>query len=417
VGKCRQSSGGVMCPSYQVTREEKHSTRGRAHLLWEMLEGDVITDGWRSAEVLDALDLCLSCKGCLSDCPVNVDMATYKSEFLHHHYARRLRPASHYSMGWLPLWSPLATIAPAAVNAAAGSVLQVPLKWALGIAPERDMPRFASHSLRSSLRRRPVSQTRGGGAQRPGLGSDIRQPTSPGGRVVLWPDSFTSYLAPEVGEAAVAVLEDAGFEVVLPRGPVCCGLTWISTGQLGVAKRVLRRSLRSLDGYLRAGVPVVGLEPSCLAVFRHEAPALLPRDESAQLAKGLTFTLAELLAAYAPQWTPPQVGGEALVQTHCHQHAVIGFEADRALMKAAGISATVPDSGCCGLAGNFGFERGHYEVSRAAGERVLLPAVREASGSTVIVADGFSCRTQIEQETDRRPLHLAQVLASALPRP
>jgi Fe-S oxidoreductase len=304
-------------------------------------------------------------------------MATYKSEFLHHHYAGRLRPASHYSMGWLPLWSRMAAVAPAAVNAVTGSILQVPLKWAAGIAPERDIPRFASRSLQSSLRRRPGSRTRPAPqVHSGGDGAEIHRPTSPGGKVVLWPDSFTSYLAPEVAVAAVAVLEDAGFEVVLPRGPVCCGLTWITTGQLGVAKRVLRRSLRSLDEYLRAGVPVVGLEPSCLAVFRHEAVALLPGDESARLAKGLTFTLSELLATYAPHWTPPQVGGDALVQTHCHQHAVIGFEADRALMKAAGITATVPDSGCCGLAGSFGFERGHYEVSRAAGERVLLPAVR-----------------------------------------
>jgi Fe-S oxidoreductase len=363
-------------------------------------------------------------------------MATYKSEFLFHHFAGRLRPASHYSMGWLPLWARLAAVAPAAVNALTGSVLKGPLKRAAGIAPERDIPRFAGRSLRSSLHRRPGSQTRAAPQPPPssppealppsvthapaaapaqsGGGAVIRRPTSPGGRVVLWPDSFTSYLAPEVGVAAVAVLEDAGFEVVLPRGPVCCGLTWISTGQLGVAKRVLRRSLRSLDQYLREGVPVVGLEPSCLAVFRHEAVALLPGDEGARLASGLTFTLAELLATYAPHWAPPQVGGDALVQTHCHQHAVIGFEADRALMRAAGISASVPDSGCCGLAGNFGFERGHYEVSRAAGERVLLPAVRAASEATVIVADGFSCRTQIGQETDRRPLHLAQVLASAL---
>ena len=302
---------GVMCPSYQVTKKEKHSTRGRAHLLWEMLEGDVITDGWRSTQVRDALDLCLSCKGCLSDCPVNVDMATYKSEFLHHHYARRLQPASHYSMGWLPLWSRLAAIAPAAVNALTGSVLQIPLKRASGIAPERSILRFAARSLQSSLRRRPVPEPRVGSGQ----GS---RPTSPGGKVVLWPHSFTSYLALEVGQAAAVVLEDAGFEVVLPRGPVCCGLTWISTGQLGVARRVLRRSLRSLDEYLRAGVPVVGLEPSCLAVFRHEAVTLLPQDESAQLAKGLTFTLAEVLATYAAHWIPPQVGADALVQTHCH---------------------------------------------------------------------------------------------------
>jgi len=430
VGKCRQSSGGVMCPSYQVTRDEKSSTRGRAHLLWEMLEGDVITDGWRSPEVRDALDLCLSCKGCLSDCPVNVDMATYKSEFLWHHYAGRLRPASHYSMGWLPLWSRLASVAPAAVNALTGSILQVPLKRMSGIAPERDIPQFAWRSLRSLLRRRgPRQPAQTGSGSGQGAGSrplptssvttsrvpSSAVPTSPGGKVVLWPDSFTSYLAPEVGLAAVAVLEDAGFEVVLPRGPVCCGLTWISTGQLGVARRVLGRSLRALDGYLRAGVPVVVLEPSCLAVFRHDGVALLAGDEGARLAGRLTFTLAELMARYAPGWSPPQVGGDALVQTHCHQHAVIGFDADRALMRAAGISATVPDSGCCGLAGNFGFERGHFEVSRAAGERVLLPAVRAAAAGTLIVADGFSCRTQIEQGTDRTPRHLAQILACALP--
>jgi Fe-S oxidoreductase len=340
-------------------------------------------------------------------------MATYKSEFLQHHYAWRLRPVSHYSMGWLPLWSRLASVAPALVNAVSGSVLQVPLKRASGITPERDIPRFASRSLRLSLHRRPASSIRPGGGQGAGDGP---VPSSPGRKVVLWPDSFTSYLAPEVGLAAVAVLEDAGFEVVLPRGPVCCGLTWISTGQLGVARRVLRRSLRSLDGYLRGGVPVVVLEPSCLAVFRHDGPALLPGNESARLAGGLTFTLAELLAGYSPDWTPPQVGGDALVQTHCHQHAVTGFAADRALMSAAGIRATVPDSGCCGLAGNFGFERGHFEVSKAAGERVLLPAVRAAADDTLIVADGFSCRTQIGHGTDRTPRHLAEVLASALPR-
>jgi FAD/FMN-containing dehydrogenase/Fe-S oxidoreductase len=397
VGKCRQASGGVMCPSYQVTREEKHSTRGRAHLLWEMLQGDVITDGWRSTEVRDALDLCLSCKGCLSDCPVNVDMATYKSEFLHHHYKRRLRPLSHYSMGWLPVLSRLAALAPGLVNGVTASRARGLLKRMGGIAPQRAIPRFAEQPLTRWLRRR----------RRPTV-------TATRGKVVLWPDSFTTYLSPEVGRAAVRVLEAAGFEVVLPRGSVCCGLTWISTGQLTVARRVLRHSLGVLEEYLDAGIPVVGLEPSCTAVFRHEATDLFPGDERAARAKKLTHTLAELLAAYAPDWRPPTVGAKALVQTHCHQHSVMGFEADAALMRAAGIDATVPDSGCCGMAGNFGFEKGHYEVSQAAGERVLLPAVRAADPATEIIADGFSCRTQIAQGTDRVPVHLAQVLAAAL---
>jgi FAD/FMN-containing dehydrogenase/Fe-S oxidoreductase len=392
IGKCRQNSGGVMCPSYQVTREELHSTRGRAHLLWEMLQGDVVTDGWRSTEVRDALDLCLSCKGCLSDCPVNVDMATYKAEFTHHHYHHRpwARPLSHWSMGWLPLSSRLASRAPRLVNRLA----RLPLTKRLGgIAPEREIPRFAEQTFTSWFAGRRSAE----GAK---------------GKVLLWPDTFTNHLAPEVGRAAVEVLEAAGYQVVLPQKSVCCGLTWISTGQLTRAKRVLERSLSVLAPSLTAGTPIVGLEPSCLAALKHDAPALLPDNPLAASTAAATHTFAEFLNQSG--WEPPQVGGEALVQTHCHQHAVLGFDADRSVMSAAGIKATVPDSGCCGLAGNFGFERGHYEVSRAAGERVLLPAVRDAAATTAIVADGFSCRTQITHGTSRQPVHLAQLLAAAL---
>ena len=398
VGKCRQSSGGVMCPSYQVTAEEQHSTRGRAHLLWEMLEGDLVTDGWRSTEVAEALDLCLSCKGCLADCPVNVDMATYKAEFSHHHYAGRpwARPRSHFSMGWLPTLARVATRAPRAVNAITSSRFAGLLKRAGGIAPERDVPAFAEESFVAWFARRRPSGT-------PSRGS-----------VVLWPDTFMNYLAPEVGRAAVKVLEAAGFEVRLPEGPVCCGLTWISTGQLTTARRVLRRSLRRLGPALSEGVPVVGLEPSCTAALRSDAADLLPGDPLAQAAGRQVRTLAELLAEHAPDWQPPQVGGEALVQVHCHQHAVLGFDRDAALLEAAGVRAEVPDSGCCGLAGNFGFERGHYELSQAVGERVLLPRVRDAASSTVVLADGFSCRTQIAQATPRRARTLAELLADAL---
>ncbi len=399
VGSCRQTSGGVMCPSYQVTREEEHSTRGRAHVLFEMLEGDVITDGWRSTEVRDALDLCLSCKGCLSDCPVNVDMATYKAEFTHHHYAGRpwARPRSHWSMGWLPLWARAASRTPRLANALTASPLAPALRWAGGIAADREIPPFARRSFLDWF----AAHTPTGTGER--------------GPVLLWPDTFNTYLSPEVGTAAVRVLEAAGFAVHLPSGPVCCGLTWVSTGQLTVAQRVLRRSLETIAPALRAGAPVVGMEPSCTAMLRHDAPDLLGGEELAVRARDQTVTLAELLRDGAPDWVPPQVGGEALVQVHCHQHAVMGFDADRRLMTAAGIEATVPDSGCCGLAGNFGFEAGHETLSRAVGERVLLPAVREAATVAAILADGFSCRTQIAGETPRRARHLAELLADHLP--
>ncbi len=395
IGKCRQSSGGVMCPSYQATHEEMHSTRGRAHLLWEMLQGDLVAGGWRSTEVRDALDLCLSCKGCLSDCPVNVDMATYKAEFTHHHYAGRpwLRPLSHWSMGWLPQLSRLASVAPRVVNGMAGTRLAKRLG---GIAPEREIPAFAEQTFTSWFARRATSSRSGG----------MR------GAVVLWPDSFTNYLAPQVGQAAVVVLEAAGYEVVVPDGPVCCGLTWISTGQLRAAKRRITRSLKVLAPHLEAGTPIVGLEPSCTTVLRRDAVELLHDDPRAEALTASTFTFAELLTRSG--WEPPAVVADALVQTHCHQHAVLGFDADRALMAKAGIRADIPDSGCCGLAGNFGFERGHYEVSRAVGERALLPAVRAAAPTTAVVADGFSCRTQIAHGTQRRAVHLAELLADAL---
>lgn len=398
VGKCRQSSGGVMCPSFQVTGSEEHSTRGRAHLLWEMLEGEVITDGWRSTEVRDALDLCLSCKGCLADCPVDVDIATYKAEFTHHHYARRpwARPRSHFSMGWLPAMARLAAPVPRLVNAVTSSPLAPALKWLGGIAGERAIPAFAAQTFRSWF----AAHTPTGAADR--------------GPVLIWPDTFTNYFAPQIGQAAVAVLEDAGFTPQLPDGAVCCGLTWISTGQLNTAKRVLRRSMRVLEPALRAGVPIVGLEPSCTAALRHDVPDLLGGHELAGLARDQTRTLAGLLAERAPQWQPPQVGGSALAQVHCHQHSVLGFDEDEALLRAAGIDVEVPDSGCCGLAGNFGFEKGHYELSQAVGERVLLPKVRDADAGTEVLADGFSCRTQISHGTGRRARHLAEILADGL---
>jgi Fe-S oxidoreductase len=404
VGKCRHTDGGVMCPSYMVTREEEHSTRGRARLLFEMLDGPdrggAIHDGWRSAAVRDALDLCLACKGCKSDCPVNVDMATYKAEFLSHHYERRLRPMAHYSMGWLPVWAAAASVAPRAINAVAHTPgLQPLLRRAGGIDEHREIPRFAPETLQHWMTRH---------VPRPGAGSR--------GQVLLWPDTFTNHFHPHVGRAAVDVLEDAGWGVTMPARRLCCGLTWISTGQLHTATRVLRRTVAALRDHVRAGGLVVGLEPSCTAVFRSDAAELLHGDEDVRRLRNQTVTLAELLHDRTPGWSAPPVHRRVVVQTHCHHHAVMKFEADRALLEDTGADVDVLDSGCCGLAGNFGFERGHYDVSIACAERVLLPALRSSAAGDAVLADGFSCRTQIEQGDSggHRAMHLSELLHEAL---
>jgi len=404
IGNCRTHEGGVMCPSYRATGEEEHSTRGRARLLFEMLDGhadSAITDGWRSTEVRDALDLCLACKGCKSDCPVGVDMATYKAEFLSHHYEGRLRPAAHYSMGWLPLWARLSRTAPRLVNAALGAPGLAGLgKRLAGVAAERDAPVFAEESF--------VQWWRARGSAEP----DPADPRT----VLLWPDTFSTYFHPNVAKSAGRVLEDAGFKVAVPTRAVCCGLTWISTGQLGTAQRVLRRTLDVLRPWLETGTPVIGLEPSCTAVFRADAPELLPEDQDVQRLAGQFRTFAEQLLNHAPDgWQPPRLTKSATVQTHCHQHAVTKDDADRELMRRAGIDARVLDAGCCGLAGNFGFEQGHYDLSMTVAEQGVLPAVRETAPGALVLADGFSCRTQIEQgDTGRRALHLAEALALAL---
>ncbi|MFD1828634.1 FAD-binding and (Fe-S)-binding domain-containing protein [Streptomyces desertarenae] len=404
VAKCRNpaDSPGVMCPSYRVTGEEMHSTRGRARLLHEMLAGEVVTGGWRSEEVREALDLCLACKGCRRDCPVGVDMATYKAEFLHHHYAGRRRPAAHYSMGSLPRWlrAVSATRTAPLLNFLARTPLASLGKRLGGIAPEREIPPLPRAPFLRLWRR--------------------HRRTSPGGggrRVVLWPDTFTNHLSPEAGTAAVRVLEAAGLEVVPPPGAgrVCCGLTWVSTGRLDGARRVLRRTLDRLEPVLEAGLPVVVLEPPCAAALRTDVPELLPDDPRARRLAAAVRTFAQALEEYAPDWTPPRVGRPVAGQTHCHQHAVLGDAAERRLMERAGLTGALSD-GCCGLAGNFGFEKGHFEVSAACAEEKLLPSVRAAAPGTVLLADGYSCRTQLAQLGGYRARHLAEVLAQALER-
>ncbi|PHQ48825.1 FAD-binding oxidoreductase [Streptomyces cinnamoneus] len=400
VAKCRQTTvdTGVMCPSYRVTGEERHSTRGRARLLHEMLAGEVVTGGWRSQEVREALDLCLACKGCRSDCPVGVDMATYKAEFLHHHYAGRVRPAAHYALGWLPLWLRAAAAVRAApvLNAAARTPLAALAKRLGGLAADRTIPELPGEPF-----------TRWWRARGPG------RPAGDGVPVVLWPDTLTTHLSPETGRAAVAVLEDAGLRVIVPPRPVCCGLTWVSTGQLTRARAVLRRTLDVMAPALAAGLPVVGLEPSCTAALRTDLPELLPDDPRAARLAAAVRTFARTVEEYAPHWTPPRVGRPVAGQTHCHQHAVLGDAAERRLREKAGLTGPL-SGGCCGLAGDFGFTRGHEEVSRACAEEQLLPSLRQAPEGAEILADGFSCRTQIGQLAGVRARHLAEVLAQAL---
>ncbi len=395
VGACRADTtagGGVMCPSFLATRDEKDSTRGRARVLQELANGSLVK-GFRSAEVAEALDLCLSCKGCSSDCPAGVDMARYKAEVLHRRYRHRPRPLSHYLLGRLPIWARLAARAPHLANTALRSRPLATAAMRLGgIDGRRTLPAFAAGTFR---------------AQRAGRVIDAGTP------VLLWVDTFTEHFTPEVGHAAVTVLEAAGYAVHTVEGSVCCGLTWISTGQLEGARRQLRRSLEALGPALAAGMPIVGLEPSCTAVLRDDLPALLPDEPRAQAVRTATRTLAELLQE-TPGWTPPPMPDvHGVAQPHCHHHAVMGWEADRALLASAGAQVEAV-GGCCGLAGNFGMERGHYDVSVQVAETALLPAVRRAAAGAMVLADGFSCRTQLTQLAATPSVHLAQLLAAHL---
>ncbi|WP_328467928.1 FAD-binding oxidoreductase [Actinoplanes sp. NBC_00393] len=388
VGKCRADTtvlGGVMCPSYLATKNEKDSTRGRARVLQEMLDGDLAPD-WRAEAVHDALDLCLSCKGCASDCPTGIDMAAYKSEVLHQSYKGRARPRSHYTLGWLPRWSRLASKMPALANL----MTRMPgirglALYLAGVDKRRNIPAFADKTFRGSY-----------------------QPVKTGKPVVLFVDSFTDHFSPEIAEAAVEVLVDAGYAPQITSRKACCGLTWISTGQLDAARRILGRTVDELHDAVKKGIPIVGLEPSCTGVLRGDAVELVD-NEAARAVAEATKTVAELLAA-TPGYTPPSLTGvRVIAQPHCHHHAVMGWDADAKLLKKAG--ATVKRlGGCCGLAGNFGVERGHYEVSVQVAEQQLLPALEKAEEGDIFLADGFSCRTQSADLADTPGKHLVQLL-------
>ncbi|MGV3652857.1 MAG: FAD-binding and (Fe-S)-binding domain-containing protein, partial [Noviherbaspirillum sp.] len=395
VGECRKKEG-TMCPSYMATREERHSTRGRAHLLFEMLRGEVITRGWKSDEVHEALDLCLSCKGCKGECPVNVDMASYKAEFMAHYYHDRLRPASAYAFGLIDLWAHYASHMPGAVNfLSAHQPFLGMAKRMLGMAPQRRIPPFARRSLLDWLRGR-------------------SSPAASGPRVILWPDTFTNYFHPEIGIAAVEVLEYAGWTVDVPRMHLCCGRPLYEFGMLDRARAYLAHILDALDRDIHAGTPIIGLEPACVSVFREELPNLLPHDEQARRLRGQVFMLSEFLEQRHDRFPFPKLDRQAVVHGHCHHKSVLKMDAEQSVLSKLVAGFDMLDSGCCGMAGSFGFEKAKYAVSMQCAERVLLPAVREAAPDTLIIADGFSCREQILQATRAQPLHLAQVLRMAM---
>ena len=396
VGKCRHQQGGVMCPSFRVTGDEEHSTRGRAHLLWEMTRGDVITDGWRDEHVKDALDLCLACKGCKSDCPVGVDVATYKSEFLSHYFERRRRPRCASAFGNIDIWARLASNAPGLANLATQlPILRDVAKVVAGVAPQRTIPALAPENFRTWFRR--------------------RQPRNVGGpRVLLWPDTFNNYFLPGTAKAAVEVLEVAGYEVLLPSVALCCGRPLYDWGMLDRAKRLLLQILNVLESEIAQQIPIVVLEPSCASVFRDELTNLFPKDERARALAGQTYLLSEFLEKEAVGFTLPQLSRRALLHGHCHHKSIMKMTAEQTVLQRMGIEFQEPAPGCCGMAGSFGFEQDKYEVSMAVGELELLPAVRRAPPDCLIIADGFSCREQIGQCTSRHALHLAEVIQMAL---
>jgi FAD/FMN-containing dehydrogenase/Fe-S oxidoreductase len=394
VGACRKTNSGTMCPSYMATREEQHSTRGRAHLLWELMQSETLPDKWQNEQVHEALDLCLSCKACKSECPVRVDMATYKAEFFAQHYANKLHPLPHYLFGFMDRWARLASFAPPLTNAAlALPGMESLVKRIADVAPERSLPRFAS---RSFLRQQDAP-AKNDGAQK---------------TVLLWPDTWNNYLQPQVLDAAARVLRSAGFRVVFPRRHICCGRPLYDFGFLDSARRYLDDVLSRLARQIDAGMPFIVLEPSCASVFLEELRNFYPRDARAHRLARQTYLLADFLAEHAAGWQPPSFADRKIVlHGHCHHKAVFSMKAERALLEQTGAHVTMLDSGCCGMAGPFGFERDKYTVSQTLGERVLLPAVRAADRDTIIVTDGFSCREQIAQGTSRRAVHVAEVLA------
>jgi len=399
VGKCRRTNGepndDTMCPSFMVTREEKHSTRGRAHLLWEMLKTGPDGRGWRDEAVKEALDLCLACKGCKGDCPVNVDVATYKAEFLSHYWAGRIRPRYAYAFGLIDQWSRITSIAPGFFNL----FTQLPgvsavAKFAAGMPQQREIPAFAPYTFKSWFQK--------------------HAPKSTGSKpVILFGDTFNNYFFPETAQAAAEVLADAGCNVKVPMQHLCCGRPLYDYGFLDLAKSYLHKVMNTLRDDIEAGTPMVVLEPSCASVFRDELNELMPNDPLANKLVSQTFLLSEFLEKKLDGYQVPKLNRKAIVQGHCHHKAIMRMQSEKKVLDDMRLDYKELASGCCGMAGSFGYEKEKYDVSIAVGERALLPAVRKADVSTMIIADGFSCREQVAQETPRQALHLAEVIKFA----
>ncbi len=406
LGECRKQDSGSMCPSYMVTLEEEHSTRGRAHMLFEVLQGEVVRDGWKDEHVKKALDLCLSCKACKSECPTNVDVATYKAEFLAHYYEGKKRPLHAYAFGMIDRWAELGSKVPWLANFFSNAPgFRHILQSVLHLAPQRTMPQLARSTFQSWAKKNRVPA--------PG-GPNGLAAASGKGDVILWADTFNNYFHPETSRAALEVLQGAGFNIIVPQIHLCCGRPLYDFGLLDKAKQYLERIMSALSAQIDAGVPLVVLEPSCASVFRDELRNLFPLDARATKLRSQTFLLSEFLERRAPGYTPPQLQGKVLLHGHCHHKSLMGLGDEESLLRKMGADLQSIDSGCCGMAGPFGFEKDKYEVSQAVGERVLLPAVRNTPESAVIVSDGFSCREQILQSTGRRALHLAEALQLGL---
>ena len=401
VGACRKNDAGSMCPSYMVTLEEEHSTRGRAHMLFELLQGEIVKGGWQDKQVKESLDLCLACKACKSECPANVDIATYKAEFLSHFYESNRRPLFAHAFGKIDKWLQAASFSPRAANffSHAPGFSHI-MRTALRLAPEREIPSLAPASFLQSFRK-----NRGRSAS----------PAAPAGarEVILWVDTFNNHFHPETVRAAFGVLTHAGFAVTIPAQQPCCGRPLYDFGMLDEAKQYLERILEIFARPIDAGTPIVVLEPSCASVFRDELQNLFPNHPRASRLRSQTFLLSEFLERQAAGYEPPRLPRKVLLHGHCHQKSLMKMTHAESLIRKMGAELQSLDSGCCGMAGPFGFERDKYSIAQAAGERVLLPAVRQASLDTIIVSDGFSCREQILQSTGRRAFHLAEAISLA----